>query len=136
MVWIRPITFTRMFEPRHNILLNVRVGIRNNVVSWLKHSRESNRSIPGPTAFSTGVFFSNICCRSDWKTFMLASEVLIIRWSDSQSNWQTLENGSGSDCQIDGRQSIPALSIPAVIPNVVPNGPRGRKSQRKGRKNA
>ena len=37
-----------MFEPRHNILSNVRTDIRKYVVSWLKHSRESNRPLPGP----------------------------------------------------------------------------------------
>ena len=42
MVRVPPITFTRMFEPRHNILSNVRADVRHYVVSWLKHSRESN----------------------------------------------------------------------------------------------
>ena len=48
VVRVPPITFTRMFEPRHNILSNVRADIRTYVVSWLKHSRESNRPVPGP----------------------------------------------------------------------------------------
>ena len=39
---------TRVFEPRHNILSNVRADIRKLVVSWLKHSRESDRAVPGP----------------------------------------------------------------------------------------
>ena len=34
-----------MFEPRHNILSNVRADIRKYVVSWLKHSRGSNRPV-------------------------------------------------------------------------------------------
>ena len=38
-----------MFEPCHNILSNVRANIRNYVVSSLKHSRESNRPVAGPT---------------------------------------------------------------------------------------
>ena len=42
-----PFTFTRMFEPRHNIRSNVRADIPK-YVSWLKHSRESNRPAPGP----------------------------------------------------------------------------------------
>ena len=42
----RPVTFTRMFEPRHNILSNVRADNRKYVVTWLKHSRESNRRYP------------------------------------------------------------------------------------------
>ena len=37
-----------MFQPRHSILSNVRAGIRKYVVSWLKHSRESDRPVPGP----------------------------------------------------------------------------------------
>ena len=37
-----------MFEPRHNILSNVRADIGKYVVLWLKHSRESNRAVPGP----------------------------------------------------------------------------------------
>ena len=45
----RPITFTRMFEPRHNILSNVRADIRKYVASWLEHPRESNRPVLGPT---------------------------------------------------------------------------------------
>ena len=43
----RPITFKPMFEPRHNILLNVRANVRKYVVTWLEHSPESNRSAPG-----------------------------------------------------------------------------------------
>ena len=39
----RPITFTRMFEPRHNILSNVRTNFRKYAVSWLEHLRESDR---------------------------------------------------------------------------------------------
>ena len=37
---------TRMFEPRHNILSNVRTNVRKYVVTWLKHSRDSNRRYP------------------------------------------------------------------------------------------
>ena len=37
-----------MFEPRHNILSNVRVDIRMYVVSWLKYLRESTRPVFGP----------------------------------------------------------------------------------------
>ena len=37
-----------MFEPRHNIVSNVRADIRNYVVSWLKHSRESKSPVLGP----------------------------------------------------------------------------------------
>ena len=48
MVRVLSITFTGMFEPRHNILSNVRGDIRKYVVSWLKHSHESNRPVPGP----------------------------------------------------------------------------------------
>ena len=44
----RPITFTRMFEPRHNILSNVRADIRMYVVSWLEHLRKSITPVPGP----------------------------------------------------------------------------------------
>ena len=32
-----------MFEPRYNILLNVRTNVRKYVVTWIEHSRESNR---------------------------------------------------------------------------------------------
>ena len=37
-----------MFEPRHNIVSNVRADIRKYAVSWFEHSRESNRPVPGP----------------------------------------------------------------------------------------
>ena len=47
MVRVPPIAFTRMFEPRHIILSNVRADIRKNVVSWLKHSLDCNRPVPG-----------------------------------------------------------------------------------------
>ena len=43
-----PYTFTRMFEPRHNILSNARADIGKYVVSWLKHSRETDTPAPGP----------------------------------------------------------------------------------------
>ena len=43
----RPITFTRMFELRHNILSNVRADIGKYVVTWLKRSLESDRTLPG-----------------------------------------------------------------------------------------
>ena len=36
--------FTRMFEPRHNILSNVRTNVRKYIVTWFEHSRESNRT--------------------------------------------------------------------------------------------
>ena len=36
----RPITITRMFELRHNILSNVSTNHRKYVVTWLEHSRE------------------------------------------------------------------------------------------------
>ena len=49
---VPPIIFTRMFEPRHNILSNVPADIRQYVVSWLKHSRESNRPVLGPKMLS------------------------------------------------------------------------------------
>ena len=42
----RPITFTRMFEPRHNVLSNIRTNVRKYVVTWLEHSREINRRYP------------------------------------------------------------------------------------------
>ena len=42
VVRVPPITFTQMFEPRHNILPNVRVDIPKYVVSWLEHLLESN----------------------------------------------------------------------------------------------
>ena len=45
----RPITFTRMFEPRHNILSDVRTNFRKYVVTWLEHSRENNRRYPDHT---------------------------------------------------------------------------------------
>ena len=51
MVHVPPITFARMFEPRHvprNVRATFRADIRKYVVTWLKHSRESNRPIPGP----------------------------------------------------------------------------------------
>ena len=37
-ILVRPITFTRMFEPRHNILSNVRANVRKYVVTRLEHS--------------------------------------------------------------------------------------------------
>ena len=46
LVRVPPITFTRMFEPRHNILSIVRTNVGKYVVAWLKHSRESNRRYP------------------------------------------------------------------------------------------
>ena len=36
----RPITFTRMVEPRHNIFPNVRPKFRKYFVTWFEHSRE------------------------------------------------------------------------------------------------
>ena len=33
----------------HNVLSNVRTNVRKYVVTWLKHSRECNRPVPGPT---------------------------------------------------------------------------------------
>ena len=46
-VRVPPVTFTRMFEPRHNILPDVRTNVGKYVMSWLEHSRESNRPVPG-----------------------------------------------------------------------------------------
>ena len=40
------ITFTRIFEPRHNILSNVHTNVRKYVVTRLEHSRESDRRYP------------------------------------------------------------------------------------------
>ena len=37
-----------MFEPRHNILSNVRANVRKYVATWFEHSPESNRPVPGP----------------------------------------------------------------------------------------
>ena len=37
-----------MFEPRHNILSNVRTNVRKYDVTWLEHSRECNRPVVGP----------------------------------------------------------------------------------------
>ena len=37
-----------MFEPRHNIISNVRTNVRKYVVTWLERSRESNRPVFGP----------------------------------------------------------------------------------------
>ena len=37
-----------MFEPRHNILSNVRTNVRKYVMTWLERLRESNRPLPGP----------------------------------------------------------------------------------------
>ena len=53
VVRVPPITFTRMFEPRHNILSKVHAVIRKYVVSWFKRSRESNGPVPGPFAENT-----------------------------------------------------------------------------------
>ena len=36
---------------QHTVLRNVRAHIRKYVVSWLKHSRESNRPLLGPKGF-------------------------------------------------------------------------------------
>ena len=47
LVWVPPITLTRKFEPRNNILWNVRTNVGKYVVTWLEHSRESNRPLPG-----------------------------------------------------------------------------------------
>ena len=45
--WCGPITFTRMLEPRHNILSNhVRTNVRKYLVTWLELSHESNRRYP------------------------------------------------------------------------------------------
>ena len=52
-----PITFTRMFEPRHNILSNVRTNVRRYVVTWLEHSRECNRPVHGPLLAELSINF-------------------------------------------------------------------------------
>ena len=52
----RPITFTRMFEPRHNILSNVRTNVQMYVVSWLEHSCESNRRYPDHSLWELRIF--------------------------------------------------------------------------------
>ena len=39
-----------MFEPRHNILSNIRTNVRKYVVTWLEHSRESNKLYPDHSA--------------------------------------------------------------------------------------
>ena len=44
----RPITFTRLFKPRRNILSYVRANVRKYIVTWLEHPRESNRPVLGP----------------------------------------------------------------------------------------
>ena len=36
------------FEPRHNLHSDVRTNVRKYVVTWLEHSCESNRPVPGP----------------------------------------------------------------------------------------
>ena len=41
----RSIIFTRMFEPRHNILSNVRTNVRKYILACLEHSRESNSPV-------------------------------------------------------------------------------------------
>ena len=41
LVRVPPITFTRMFEPRHKILSNVRTNVRKYVVTWLERLRGS-----------------------------------------------------------------------------------------------
>ena len=41
-----PITFTLMFELRHNLFSNVRTNVRKYVVTWLVHLRENNRRYP------------------------------------------------------------------------------------------
>ena len=43
LVRVPPINFTRMFEPRHNILPNVHTNVGKYLVTWLEHSRESDR---------------------------------------------------------------------------------------------
>ena len=57
-----------MFEPRHNILSNVRTDIGKNVVSWLEHSRESNRPVPGPLLQELSIL-SVLACRWWLKNF-------------------------------------------------------------------
>ena len=42
----RPLTSTRMFEPRHNIFSNIRTNVRECVVTWLEHSRKNNSRYP------------------------------------------------------------------------------------------
>ena len=49
----RPITFTRMFEPRHNIISNV----RKYIATWLEHSRESNRPLLRPLLAELSISF-------------------------------------------------------------------------------
>ena len=57
-----------MFEPRHNILSNVRADIRKYVVSWLKLLRASNGPVPGPMGQSRHLEDQAGLCL--WETMM------------------------------------------------------------------
>ena len=97
MVRVPPITFTRMFEPRHNILSNVRADIRKYIVSWLKHSRERNRLLPGPirrseygNALGKVVTWITNCAEADLIAPMLQVESSKVLWEA----WFCRRNGS------------------------------------------
>ena len=47
-----------MFEPRHNILSNVRTNVQKYVVTSLEYSRENKRPVPGPLFAELSIFFS------------------------------------------------------------------------------
>ena len=55
----RPITLTRIFELRHNKLSNVRTNIPKYVVTWLEHSGENNKPVPGPLLAEHRIFSSS-----------------------------------------------------------------------------
>ena len=55
----RPITFTRMFEPRHNKRSTVLSNVRKYM---LKHSRESNRPVAGAILAELGTYM--LCKRA------------------------------------------------------------------------
>ena len=65
-------TFTRMFEPRHNILSNNRPNVRKYVVTWLEHSRECNRAVPGPLLAELTSIYDRVCVFSERVIFVQA----------------------------------------------------------------
>ena len=61
---------SREYSSHDNILSNVRTNVRKYAVTWLKHSRESNRPLPGPKI--EGIFFNmekNFYIPSVWEHF-------------------------------------------------------------------
>ena len=73
-----------MFEPRHNILSNVRTNVGKYVVMWLKHSRESNRRYPDDSLKSfvlvliSEVNFLQRCIKTEINTDDETDEILMM----------------------------------------------------------